>query len=66
MNWSPKEPEYTSGNSTDGALVGKAVLRTLYDGYFHIVDDDILTHIIAQTGNYTKQKNEHGYFLSID
>lgn len=72
VNWSRKEPEYTWGNSTDGAVVRKAELRALYEGYSPsqifstIFDDHILTHIIVQTGNYAKQKNEHGFSLSLD
>ncbi|XP_042144213.1 piggyBac transposable element-derived protein 2-like [Ixodes scapularis] len=72
VNWSRKEPEYTWGNSTDGAVVRKAELRALYEGYSPsqifstIFDDHILTHIIVQTGHYAKQKNEHGFSFSLD
>ncbi|KAM7289739.1 piggyBac transposable element-derived protein 2-like [Ixodes scapularis] len=70
--WMSSSPEYTWTSSTNGAEQREEKLKSDFLGkspneiISTILDEDILTHIVIQTGTYAKQKNEHSFAPSLD
>ncbi|KAK8788849.1 hypothetical protein V5799_021375 [Amblyomma americanum] len=71
-SWKNSQPEYHWATPTRGTEERELNLKSLYFGkspnevFSTILDDEILTHIIVQTGKYAKQNNEHGFVINIE
>lgn len=59
--WQNSEPEYTwpASKERQSKLKSEVFGKSPNEVFSSILDEEILTHIVMQTENYTKQNNEH-------
>ncbi|KAH8029507.1 hypothetical protein HPB51_011383 [Rhipicephalus microplus] len=70
--WRNSDPEYTWSASTNRPEEKQSKLTSQFFGkspnevFSSMLDEEILTHIVMQTGNYAKQNNEHRFVFGIE